>query len=77
MLSLTALTSLLSPIVMNAQSHWLLANERRIEATSGTISSMKGIKMMGFGEESFKTIHKLRKLEVEASKYGYFHPVIC
>lgn len=72
MLSLTAVTSLLSPIVMKAQSGWLLANERRIEATSRTISSIKGIKMMGLGEESFKSIHELRKLEVRASKYGLF-----
>lgn len=63
------LPSLLSSIVMKAQSKWLLANEHRIESTCRTINYIKGVKMMRLRDKSFKSVHELRKDEVEASKY--------
>ncbi|KAK1757795.1 P-loop containing nucleoside triphosphate hydrolase protein [Echria macrotheca] len=47
---------------------WLAATEKRIAATTGMLSSLKAIKMMGESKMMSTTIEQLRVLEFEASK---------
>jgi len=47
---------------------WLAATEKRIAATTGMLSSLKAVKMMGESKTMSTTIDQLRVLEFEASK---------
>ncbi|KAH8586615.1 putative multidrug resistance-associated protein [Bisporella sp. PMI_857] len=67
-LVLTMLVGLMSPALMRSRRRWLSATERRIEATVRNITYMKGLKLMGMGEEAFEEIQQLRVSEIEIGK---------
>ena len=54
--------------IVSSQAAWLEAMERRIEATTTMLGSMKGIKMCGFTDILLRNIHKLRLEELKISK---------
>lgn len=64
----------MSPPLMRSRQRWLSATERRIEATVRNISFMKGLKLMGMGEEAFEEIQQLRVSEIEIGKYVAHRP---
>ncbi|KAF2742355.1 P-loop containing nucleoside triphosphate hydrolase protein [Sporormia fimetaria CBS 119925] len=55
-------------LVMKRQALWLEAIERRIEATTAMLSSMKGVKMSGLTDVLQDDLHQLRVQELEISK---------
>lgn len=55
-------------LIMQRQALWLEGIERRIEATSAMLSSMKGVKMGGLTEVLRDDLHKLRIDELNISK---------
>lgn len=54
--------------IMSSQAVWLEAIERRIEATTAMLGSMKGVKMCGLTEVLMTNIHNLRIEELSISK---------
>lgn len=68
------LVGLMTPQLMRSRQRWLSATERRIEATVRNISFMKGLKLMGMGEEAFKEIHQFRVVEIAIGKYVAHRP---
>lgn len=54
--------------VMQRQTLWLEAIERRISATTSMISSMKGIKMCGLKQTLLRNLQNLRVEELNISK---------
>ena len=64
------LVGLMSPQLMRSRQRWLSATERRIGATVRNISFMKGLKLMGMGEEAFEEIQQFRVSEIEIGKYA-------
>ena len=54
--------------IMSSQAVWLEAIERRIEATTAMLGSMKGIKMCGLTDVLLTNIHNLRLEELKISK---------
>lgn len=53
---------------MQRQALWLEAIERRIQATTAMLNSMKGVKMGGLTEVLREDLQKLRVEELEISK---------
>lgn len=58
----------MTSFIMSSQAVWLEAIERRIEATTAMLGSMKGIKMCGLTDILRTNIHKLRIEELQISK---------
>ncbi|KNG46388.1 canalicular multispecific organic anion transporter 1 [Stemphylium lycopersici] len=74
-------------LIMQRQALWLEGIERRIEATSAMLSSMKGVKMGGLTEVLRDDLHKLRIDELNISKkfrklliwtmgFSYISPIV-
>ena len=54
--------------IVKSQAVWLEAIERRIEATTAMLGSMKGVKMCGLTDILLTNIHNLRIEELAISK---------
>ncbi|KAJ5799427.1 uncharacterized protein N7518_001495 [Penicillium psychrosexuale] len=54
--------------VVAGQAKWLEAIEKRINATSGMLGSIKGVKMLGLQDSFMKFVHGLRISELDISK---------
>ncbi|KAL9085185.1 MAG: hypothetical protein Q9165_007716 [Trypethelium subeluteriae] len=75
-------------LVMSRQAMWLEAIERRINATTAMLGSMKSVKMCGLTETLSSELHNLRLQEIRISKrfrklliwnlgFAYFGPVVA
>ena len=58
----------MTSFIMSSQAVWLEAIERRIEATTAMLGSMKGVKMCGLTDTLMTNIHRLRVEELKISK---------
>ena len=68
-IGLTMLAGMLAPRLMESRQRWITATEKRVEATVRSISSMKGLKLMGLGDDAFQEVQQLRAHEMEMGKY--------
>jgi ATP-binding cassette subfamily C (CFTR/MRP) protein 1 len=61
-------TAKTSALIGTAQLAWILAIQKRIVVTAGTLGAMKSIKLSGLTGRSFSIMRNLRIAELEASK---------